>query len=194
MTKMSYVPTIPDWFLTRKAAQVTAFFALMSGGAINILKATKLIYLADRLSIERRDFPITNDTYVSMKFGPVNSYTYSYMNSVAPARREEWHEFIAPRHRDDLPLSQQIEIGDLDELSRSDLKVLEETWSKFKDIDRFNLAEWTHNFCPEWKDPNGSSIPIELATIFHVLEKKDPVDLAEDLQNERRIVSAFRAA
>lgn len=191
---MTYVPNIPDWFLTRKAAQVTAFFALRAGGTINILKATKLLYLADRLSMERRDFPITNDTYVSMKFGPVNSYTYSYMNGVAPTRQEDWHEFISPRHHDNLPLSQQIEVSDLDELSRGDLKVLEDTWEKFKDIDRFELAEWTHDFCPEWKDPAGSSIPIELARIFQVLEKNDPIDLAEDLQNERRMVAAFRAA
>ena len=38
-----YVPEIPDWFEPRKAAQVTAFFALKAGGKINILKATKLI-------------------------------------------------------------------------------------------------------------------------------------------------------
>ncbi len=191
---MTYVPNIPDWFLTRKAAQVTAFFALKSGGAINILKATKLIYLADRLSMERRDFPITNDSYVSMRFGPVNSYTYSYMQGVAPTRQGDWYEFISPRHHDSLPLSQQIEVGDLDELSRGDLKVLEETWDRFKDIDRFELADWTHDFCPEWKDPNGSSIPIELATIFRALDKADPVDLAEDLQSERRLVAEFRAA
>ncbi|CDN56512.1 Similarities with unknown protein of Photorhabdus and with bacteriophage protein [Neorhizobium galegae bv. officinalis bv. officinalis str. HAMBI 1141] len=191
---MTYVPNIPDWFLTRKAAQVTAFFALKSGGEINILKATKLIYLADRLSLERRDFPITNDTYVSMKFGPVNSYTYSYMNGAAPTRQEDWLEFISPRRHENLMLSQQIEIGDLDELSRGDIKLLEETWGKFKDIDRFALADWTHEFCPEWKDPAGSSIPIELARIFQVLEKNDPVDLAEDLQTERRMIAAFRAA
>ncbi|MBY3247443.1 MULTISPECIES: Panacea domain-containing protein [Rhizobium] len=191
---MTYVPNIPDWFLTRKAAQVTAFFALKSGGEINILKATKLIYLADRLSMERRDFPITNDTYVSMKFGPVNSYTYSYMNGAAPTRQEDWLEFISPRHHENLMLSQQVEIGDLDELSRGDIRLLEETWGKFKDIDRFALADWTHEFCPEWKDPAGSSIPIELARIFQVLEKNDPVDLAEDLQTERRMVAAFRAA
>jgi uncharacterized phage-associated protein len=191
---MTFVPNIPVWFLTRKAAQVTAFFALKSGGAINILKATKLIYLADRLSIELRDFPITNDSYVSMKFGPVNSYTYSYMNGVAPTRQEDWHEFISTRRHDDLPLAQQLDLSDLDELSRGDLKVLEETWQRFKNIDQFKLADWTHDFCPEWKNPGNTSIPIELATIFHVLEKADPVELAEDLQNERRMVAAFRAA
>ncbi|MEZ0020056.1 Panacea domain-containing protein [Sinorhizobium fredii] len=191
---MTYVPNIPDWFLTRKAAQVTSFFALRSGGRINILMATKLLYLADRLSMERRDCPITNDTYVSMPFGPVNSYTYSYMRGEAPTRQEDWLEFISPRIGNDLRLAQELAIDDLDELSRGDLKILDETWERFKDIDRFDLAEWTHDYCPEWKNPNGSSIPIELASIFNALHKSNPVDLAEDLQTERLIVAAFRAA
>lgn len=191
---MTYVPNIPEWFLTRKAAQVTAFFAVKSGGTINILKATKLIYLADRLSMERRDAPITNDQYVSMDFGPVNSYTYSYMQGVAPVRQDEWLEFISPRLGNSLRLSQEVTVDDLDELSRGDIKLLEATWERFKDIDRFDLADWTHNFCPEWKDPASSSIPIELATIFRVLAKENPIDLAEDLQTERRIVAAYRAS
>ena len=191
---MNYVPRIPEWFQTRKAAQVTAFFAAMAGGQINILKATKLIYLADRLSMSRRDHPITNDSYVSMPFGPVNTLTYSYMNGEAPQRQELWREFIGPRRHHDLPLSREVSIpDDLDELSRADIEVLSETWREFKDIDRFELSEWTHNFCPEWVDPKGSSIPIEFATIFKRLDKEDPVSLAEYLQAERRLIAEFAA-
>ncbi|OQP87882.1 hypothetical protein BTR14_03150 [Rhizobium rhizosphaerae] len=190
---MAYVPTIPDWFLTRKAAQVTAFFALKSEGVINILKATKLVYLSDRRSLDLRDFPITNDQYVSMAFGPVNSYTYSYMTGVAPIRQEEWFEFIAARHGNDLRLAQEIDVEDLDELSRGDLRILEAVWEEFKDIDRFDLADWTHRFCPEWVDPRRSSIPIEMASLLNALQKQDPIGLAEDLQDERRLLAGFRA-
>jgi len=191
---MTYVPTIPDWFLTRKAAQVTAFFALKAGGEINILKATKLIYLSDRLSMKQRDFPITNDQYVSMPFGPVNSYTYSYIQGNAPTRQGEWLEYISPRFGTNLRLSQQITFDDLDELSRNDLKILHEVWSEFRDIDPFELAQWTHEYCPEWRNPNGSSIPIELSTIFHILKKSNPIELAEDLQTERAMLSANGAS
>ncbi|MHC1547795.1 Panacea domain-containing protein [Phyllobacterium sp. K27] len=192
---MVYVPAIPDWFQTRKAAQVVAFFAVRAGGKINILRATKLVYLADRRSIDQRDHPITNDNYASMPFGPVNSYTYSYIDGAAAVRQDQWLEFISPRNKNDIPLSREVTIEeDLDELSRSDLRILEETWAEFKDIDRFELAEWTHKYCPEWKDPNGSSIPIDLATIFASLNKEDPVALAEDLQDERRTIAAQVAA
>lgn len=187
-----FVPLIPEWFNTRKAAQVTAYFALKAGGKINILRATKLIYLADRLSMERREFTLTGDEFVSMKFGPVNSYTYSYMTGAAPVKQAEWAEFISPRRGNDLWLSQQIECDDLGELSLSDVKILDDTWDKFKDIgDQFQLAEWTHEFCPEWKDPSGSSIPINPASIYKILGKEDPVELAEQIVSDRQLVASL---
>lgn len=189
-----YVPEIPDWFEPRKAAQVTAFFALKAGGKVNILKATKLIYLADRLSMERREHPITGDNFVSMPFGPVNTYTYNYMNGTAPVKREAWAEFIGDREDHDLPLAKPITLDDLDELSRADVAILEETWDQFKDIDRFELAVWTHRFCPEWRNPRGSSIPIDFATVFMRLEKVEPVELAEKIQAERELFLELRSA
>jgi uncharacterized phage-associated protein len=191
--QLGYIPTIPEWFEPRKAAQVTAFFALQTGGTINILKATKLIYLADRLSMAKRDYPITGDNFVSMPFGPVNTYTYNYMNGVAPVRQDEWGEFIAPRRDYDLPLARELGVDDLDELTQADIAVLEETWDRFKDIDKFDLADWTHRFCPEWRDPKGSSIPIDFATVFKKLNKSDPVELAEEIQAERGLILDFKS-
>lgn len=187
-----YIPSIPEWFNTRRAAQVTAYFALKGGGKINILRATKLIYLADRLSMERREFPLTGDEFVSMKFGPVNSYTYSYMTGVAPVRQGDWAEYIAPRRGYDLWLSQQIEPDDLDELSLSDTQLLDETWEQFKDVgDQFKLADWTHEFCPEWRDPSSSSIPINPASIYRFLGKDEPIELAEQIQSDRQLVASL---
>lgn len=185
----AFVPQIPEWFNTRRAAQVTAYLAVKAGGHINILRATKLIYLADRLSMAKRDVPITGDNLVSMPFGPVNSYTYSYMTGAAPVRQGDWAEYISPRRAHDLWLSQEVSVDDLSELSRADLRLLDETWDAFKDIgDQFDLADWTHEFCPEWKDPNGSSIPIDYATVYKRLGKDDPVELAERVQADRQLI------
>lgn len=182
-----YIVQIPAWFPTRKAAQVTAFFAIKAGGSINILRATKLIYLADRLCMEQRDHLITGDDLVSMPFGPVNTHTLRYMNGEASNRNDEWQEFIGPRSGYDIPLSRDINLGQLDELSRAELRVLEETWSRFEDVDKYDLAEWTHKFCPEWQFPHGSSIPINFSTVFRKLEKEDPSELAENIQSERAL-------
>jgi uncharacterized phage-associated protein len=182
-----YRPKTPEWFDTRKAAQVVAFFALKLGTKINILKATKLVYLADRLSIERRDHAITNDSYVSMPFGPVNTNTYDYMNGKGSIHQDEWSSFIANRADYDLPLAKGVTLDSLDELSRSDLKILEDTWEKFKDIDKYELADWTHRFCPKWPNPGESSIPIEFSTMFRKLEKADPGEMAEEIEAERKL-------
>lgn len=188
---MTFIPHIPDWFDTRKAAQVVAFFAMRAGGEINILKVTKLVYLADRESMDKREYPITGDNFVSMPFGPVNSYTYSYMKGVAPVRRGAWSEFVGEEQWHRLPLAKEITEEDLDELSASDLRILDGVWSAYKDVDRFDLAEFTHRFCPEWRDPNGSSVPIDFASVFRTLGKDEPIDLAEEIQAERALSSAI---
>jgi hypothetical protein len=182
-----YRPHTPKWFGPRRAAQVVAFFALKSGGKINVLMASKLAYLADRLSLETRDHSITGDNYVSMEFGPVCSNTYDYMNGRGSTKRRDWSAFIEKRRNYDLPLAAGVTLDSLDELSRSDLKILEKTWKDFHDIDKYELAEWTHKFCPEWQDPGKSSKPIEFSRVFKKLKKDDPDSLIEDINLERRV-------
>jgi antitoxin SocA-like protein len=182
-----FIPKTPDWFDTRKAAQVVAFFALKAGGKINILRATKLVYLADRMSMEKRDHAITGDNYVSMYFGPVNTNTYDYMNGRASGRQDEWSAFIGKRIEHELPIAKGVTLDSLDELSRGDIKMLEETWAKFSDIERFELADWTHRFCPEWQNPGASSIPIDFSTVYKKLNKADPAEMAEEIQAERKL-------
>lgn len=180
--------------MTRKAAQVTAFFVLKSGGTLNVLKATKLIYLADRKSLEERDFAITNDNYASLKYGPVNTFTYSFLDGRADRETEIWHAYITPRSGYTIGVNDGLSVKDLDELSRSDIRLLESTWTEFSDIDRFQLAEWTHTYCPEWTDPGDSSSPIEIATIFEKLNKSDPKGRAKDIERERALAASFKAA
>lgn len=189
---MGFIARIPAWFSARRAAQVTAFFADKAGKQINILRATKLIYLADRRSMAERDHPVTGDDFVSMRHGPVNTYTYSLMNGeVEQHQTHIWAEFIAPRAGNNLQLAKPVTHADLDELSRSDIRILEATWAEFKDIDQFDLAEWTHKFCPEWQDPAGTSIPIDFATVYKRLDKSEPIELAEQLRAERALVASF---
>lgn len=189
---MAFIAKIPEWFSARRAAQVTAFFANEAGGRINILRATKLIYLADRMSMSLRDYPVTGDNFVSMPFGPVNTYTYSLMNGeVEQTYIHIWAEFVGPRAGYDIPLARAITHDELDELSRSDLRILGKTWEDFKEIDKYELADWTHQFCPEWRDPGRSSVPIDFATVYRRLDKSDPIELAEQIQAERALVASF---
>ncbi|MBY0428011.1 MAG: SocA family protein [Alphaproteobacteria bacterium] len=101
------------WFNARKAGQVAAFFAKQENGSINVLKLTKLIYLADRNHMKNYDCPILNDELVSMPHGPVNSMTYDYING-CQLDRDGWDEFITGKAGYLVGLTKPITLEDCD--------------------------------------------------------------------------------
>ena len=181
-------------FKAKKAAQVGAYFAKANGGRINVLKLVKLVYLADRHAMELYDAPILNDAFVSMNKGPVNSYTYDRLKLNAVVE-PEWREFLQERSGHSVSLANPtLAVEDLDELSRADLRVLAEIWAKFGKMDRFELAEFTHEYCKEWVNPNGSSTDIPLERIFHYLGRKNSTELAATLREQDEIDRTFLSA
>ncbi|MCP1198698.1 Panacea domain-containing protein [Notoacmeibacter sp. MSK16QG-6] len=178
----------------RKAAQAAAFFALKSGGSINVLKLSKLMYLSEREFMARFDEPMFYDRLFSMPDGPVASVTLNLMNG--NAEDQTWSEFLAPRDGYAIPLNGDVEFDALDTLSRADLSVLESLWDKFKDFDKYAIRDWTHGRAnvPEWRDPNGSSMPIHHEEVFRYLGRDDCVELAEEVQSHRRMHEFILAA
>jgi len=57
-----FFATIAFSFNIRKATEVAAQFLQRSGGTINTMKLVKLIYLLDRLSLDRRGIPVVGGT------------------------------------------------------------------------------------------------------------------------------------
>jgi len=175
----------------RKAAQVAAFFALKAGGRINVLKLAKLLYLTERESMERFDEPMFFDRLVSMEHGPVTSISLNHVNGLLES--PHWEEFISGRTDNDIRLVEGQSLDRFDQLSRSDLAILNSLWEKFGSYDRFELRDWTHDNCPEWVNPQGSSKPIPHDIIFKFLEKKNAEQLAEDVVGYRTISNALQA-
>lgn len=56
----------------------------------------------------------------------------------------------------------------LQELSDFDTEILNYVWDVFGGMTRDEIVEYTHDPAniPEWKEPNGSSLPISLQTIL----------------------------
>ena len=162
-------------FNERKAAQVAAFFLFKASqrrANITILKLMKLMYLAERCSYKQYGEPIIGDALVSMPNGPVLSKTLDLINFGAQENIDGgWDSMIAERSGRDMALKSSDLIkseDDLRELSESDLDVLQSIWSEFGNKSAIWLREYTHNAanCPEWEDPDGSSIPIKLEKLF----------------------------
>lgn len=177
------------YFNIRKAAQVAAFFALKEGGKINVLKLTKLIYLADRQHLEKYDSPILFDKFVSMPHGPVNSITYDYLSGCASDN--DWNSFVSERTGNNISAAKDVAYTNLDQLSDAETEVLSSIWAQFKGMDGFQVRDYTHKNCPEWIDPNGSSSPIDYETVFKWLKKEDSSLLAQAVDEERQLHRAW---
>lgn len=182
--RVKYTCPMQPWFNIRKAAQIGAYLAVKEGGAINVLKLTKLIYLADRAFMLRYDAPLLDDELVSMDHGPVNSMTYDCING-NQADRREWSEFVADREGYAIGVAQGVTVDRLDELSRADRQMLDETWHRYGHMDQWELRDHTHKKCPEWEDPLGSSYPIPYERVFKFLGKADAAELAEAVRSRR---------
>lgn len=163
-------------FNARKASQVIAFLIAKNGQqSLNILKAIKLVYLADRQSFKKFGFPILDEPRVSMPHGPVNSTTYNHANGEYDLEACGWSELLEDRAHHQIGAKKNIDLDELDELSDADAQCLEEVWDEFGHMSKWQLVSYTHdrNNIPEWEDPNGSSNPIPVERILTALGFKD---------------------
>ena len=171
------------------AAQIAAFFAHKQGGEIPVLKLIKLIYLADRESMTITGYPITNDRFVSMPHGPVNSLTLNYVDGNCESAA--WSSLISSKANHSVGLAKPISRNDLDELSDADIDVLETVWGKFGGMDKWQIRNWTHEYCPEWEDPQGSCTPIPHERVLRFLGIESASELAAEITSQRQVDMAF---
>lgn len=178
-----------DGFNSQVAAQVAAFFTQKEGGEIAVLKLIKLVYLADRESMSQTGFPITNDNFVSMPHGPVNSQTLNLVDGSAESIA--WSDLLSDRADYKLGLTRSLEEDDLDDLSDADIEALEKVWAEFGHMDRWQIRDWTHDNCPEWEDPNGSANPLPHERVLKYLGVDAANDLADEIEADREAEKVF---
>lgn len=182
-----------DWFNERKAAHVASFFALKAGGSINVVKLMKLIYLGDREFLRRFDAPILHDRLVSMPKGPVNSNTYNCASGQVQA--DVWDSYLSDSANHMVSSAQpELTVDALDELSRAELRVLDDVWKEFGHLNQWDLVRYTHENCDEWEDPSGSSETIPYERVLKVLGKGHASrDIAERIEAEQAAMRQFGA-
>lgn len=170
----------PFGYSPRKSAQVAAYFALRSGGQVNILKLMKLIYLTEREYISRYDVPMLFDRLFSMRNGPIMSETLNFINGDSEA--EEWSEFVSDRENHEVGIVDgRLTIDDLDEFSDSEIEVLTRIWDQFGHFSKWELVEYTHKHCPEWEDPGDSSTAIPYERLLRYLGRGNADHIAGEI-------------
>lgn len=154
-----------------KTAQMAAFFLKKERGCrTEYLKIIKLLYLSERLHLDRYHSPMTGDCLSSLDHGPVVSTTYNCIKKEKGQKGITWHEWIGEKNKYTISLKKDFNnIEELDELSEADLEIMSEVWDKFGWMSWTQIRDYTHDNCPEWKDPEGSSIPIEYRDVLKAL-------------------------
>jgi uncharacterized phage-associated protein len=178
-------------FTASKVAQMAAVFARKEGGAINVLKLAKLLYLADRESMNRYSAPISFDKFVALKDGPMLSKARDLVQGKIVS--EAWSYWMSPRKGLNVALAHEFTRDDLDQLSDADLEILDSVWDELGAMDRFELRDYVHEHCPEWKNPGDTSKPINEAEIFRALglPAAEAKNMAESVRIERRLDRIF---
>lgn len=147
-----------------KATQAAAKLLKLRGGTMSHLKLIKLLYLAERESLVRLGRPLTYDSYASLPHGPVLSATLDRINTGEAYRGGYWDRHIRPKANNEVGLRDSRDIPN-DQLSPAEEALLDEVFTKYGHLGRWDLVERTHEL-PEWTDPQGSSIPIRPADIL----------------------------
>ncbi len=145
-----------------KATQAAAFLLKMRGGRMHYLKLIKLLYLADRTALLRWGLPISTDSYVSMKNGPVLSNVLNLI--VEDKHKPVWARFIsAPLGDYEVELREE---APTDRLSRAEENLLSEIYAEYGHRNRWDLVENVMHKLPEWRDPQGGAAKINIREIL----------------------------
>lgn len=154
-----------------KAAQIAAWFIAQEGGSMPHLKLMKLMYLAERASLQAHGRLLTGDRFVSMPHGPALSTTLNHINDEIGSKAGGWDSWISDKANYMVALLRDVSRDVLDELSDAEMHVLEKTWKQFGWMTKYQIRDWTHDKknIPEWDDPDGSSLPIEYAKVMEAL-------------------------
>ncbi|QIO10024.1 Panacea domain-containing protein [Acinetobacter lanii] len=182
-------------FSDLKATEVAAYFLTKSDGQLPVLKLMKLMYLAERESFKKNHLPIIGDLLVSMPHGPVLSLTYDRLNG--NCRNTYMSELLSDKENYNISLKKDICIdSDLKYLNYDEVKVLESVWNEFGHMGKWEIRDYTHNGgCPEWTDPNGSSVPISYKELFKALDfDDDTASSIEEYLNEEVEIDDFFAS
>jgi uncharacterized phage-associated protein len=157
-------------FNEAKATQAAARFLRLQSGRMNYMKLIKLLYLLDRSALLAWGRPVTTDRYVSMQRGPVVSRILDLiLEEPEPGSVSYWRRHISGRKAYSVRL---VSDPGSDELSRAEEDLIDTVFAEHGYKSQWELVDFCHRL-PEWKDPEGSSIPLGYADILRAGEKTE---------------------
>jgi len=163
-----------NMFREDKATQLAAYLIEKAGGRSNYTTLQKMMYDCDREMILEWGMPVTYDTWVSMKMGPVLSTTLDLIKGVTKGSGY-WLGHIA---KDGYDVIVKAKPGD-GALSDAELAIADKAFAEFGHLDYSAASERAHSLFKEWIDPGDSKRPITASDILRVNGREDPEYLRE---------------
>lgn len=180
-------------FNYKKSVQALNYLAVLEGGAINYMKALKLIWLSDRYHLRNHGRTITGDKYYALKNGPVASFTKDIIvkKHITPEQSQYSSLFVSV---DGYLLSSNLE-PNTNVFSQKELEVINAIFTQYGDLKEFEISEFSHNF-PEWKQyeerikKTGSSYVIDMNLFFE--NYKDETNLFVNNNEELEEMKSYQ--
>jgi len=149
---------------------------------MSYMKLIKLLYLVDREALLRWGRPVTTDRYVSMDRGPVLSAILDLITEgPRPGSQGTWPEYISEPQGHEVVLRKD---ASTDELSRAEEELIAEIFREHGGKSRWELVDLAHAL-PEWRDPNGSAIPISYSDVLEAggMSPQEAAAVVEELES-----------
>lgn len=121
-----------------KIENAILFFIEKNGGSIDKMKLMKLLWLSDRLHLSKYGRLILKDRYYAMPYGPVPSTAFD----ICKRRKEDYIIIKGNNIESERKCDQNF-------FSKSDLKIMNSIWEKFKNISSLDFSNYSHKY-PEW--------------------------------------------
>lgn len=184
-------------FNIEKATDASLQFIAREGGRINVMKLVKLIYLLDRLSIQRRGVPVVGGIYFSMRNGPVTSELLDLVNAGELAGEEgsRWETLISDRKDHEIAIRGAAP-PERESLSDVELELIGEIFAEHGGKTQWQLRDWCHERCAEWTPlQNGREhISIEELALNTGRSEKDAHRIAHEARETNLLARAFAQA
>lgn len=139
-----------DEILKMRAAVLYVLQAFKDG--VDYIKLFKILYFAQKEHLVKYGRGVIGDTFHALKYGPVPSFIYKslQMSEGRLDKEPDFDAFCADIQVTGDSIVFSKETPDMDELSVSDVKCLDKSIKKYKDMDSYRLSGRSHDAA--WKE------------------------------------------
>lgn len=123
----------------KKIENAILFFIKKSGGSIDRMKLMKLLWLSDRLHLNKYGRLILKDRYKALPNGPIPSLGLNISQKGIP-------NSISIKGKHSVCSEKMF---NEDYFSKSDLLIMNYVWDKFGHLGSYEFSEYSHKY-PEW--------------------------------------------